>query len=181
MSKAKTPRWAWAITGSGHYIKETFALMRELEDLDLFLSKAAAEVLRMYKQEMALPKSFRVYQDRTASAAPIGQFYYGVYHTVVVAPATSNAVAKFVYGLSDDLVSNVFAHGGKTRVPVIVFACDTAPELLTEAPKGMVKVYPRAIDLENREKLGLFAGVKAVDTPSELAQALARRRAELSP
>jgi flavoprotein len=179
MSVHKSPRWAWAITGSGHYIKETFALVRELEDLDLFLSKAAAEVLRMYKQELALPKSARVFQDKTASAAPIGQFYYGVYHTVVVAPATSNAVAKFVYGISDDLVSNVFAHGGKCRVPVIVFACDTAPELLTEAPKGMVKVYPRPIDLENRDKLGRFAGATAVDTPAELAEAIARRRAEL--
>ncbi len=180
MSNPKIPRWAWAITGSGHYIKETFSLVRDLPDLDLFLSKAAAEVLRMYKQELNLPKTCRVFQDKTASAAPIGQFYYGVYHTVVVAPATSNAVAKFVYGVSDDLVSNVFAHGGKTRVPIIVFACDTAPELLTEAPKGMVKVYPRPIDLENRDKLGRFEGVTAVDSPSELAEALARRRADLA-
>jgi len=179
MSDLQTPRWAWAITGSGHYIKETFALVRELPDLDLFLSKAAAEVLRMYKQELALPKSARVFHDKTASAAPIGAFYYGHYHTVVVAPATSNAVAKFVCGISDDLVSNVFAHGGKTRVPIVVFACDTAPELLTEAPKGMVKVYPRPIDLENRDKLGRFAGVTTVDTPTELAQALARRKAEI--
>jgi flavoprotein len=179
MSHLQTPRWAWAITGSGHYIKETFALVRELPDLDLFLSKAAAEVLRMYKQELELPKSARVFHDKTASAAPIGAFYYGHYHTVVVAPATSNAVAKFVCGISDDLVSNVFAHGGKTRVPIVVFACDTAPELLTEAPKGMVKVYPRPIDLENREKLGRFAGVTTVDTPAELSQALARRQAEL--
>jgi dihydromethanopterin reductase (acceptor) len=180
MSKPKTPRWAWAITGSGHYIKETFSLVRDLPDLDLFLSKAAAEVLRMYKQELKLPKTCRVYQDRTASAAPIGQFYYGVYHTVIVAPATSNAVAKFVYGVSDDLVSNVFAHGGKTRVPIIVFACDTAPELLSEAPKGMVKVYPRPIDLENRDRLARFAGVTAVDSPAELAGAIAQRRADLA-
>jgi flavoprotein len=180
MSKPKTPRWAWAITGSGHYIKETFSLLRDLPDVDLFLSKAAAEVLRMYKQELNLPETCRIFHDRTASAAPIGQFYYGVYHTVVVAPATSNAVAKFVYGISDDLVSNVFAHGGKTRVPIIVFACDTAPELLTEAPKGMVKVYPRPIDLENRAKLGHFEGVTPVDSPSELAEALARRRADLA-
>ena len=175
----KSPRWAWAITGSGHYIKETFALVRELEPLDLFLSKAAAEVLRMYKQDMSLPKSSRIFHDRTASSAPIGQFYYGFYHSVIVAPATSNAVAKFVYGISDDLVSNVFAHGGKTRVPIIVFACDTAPELLTEAPKGLVNVYPRPIDLENRERLGHFAGVKAVDSVKDLSDAIANRRAEL--
>jgi flavoprotein len=43
----------------------------------------------------------------------------------------------------------------------------------------MVKVYPRPIDLENRDKLGRFAGVTAVDTPAELGETLARRRAEL--
>ena len=179
MTKHKTPRWGWALTGSGHFLKECLALVLELEDVDLFLSNAAAEVLRMYKQQLALPSSTRIFHDRTASAAPVGQFYYGVYHSLVVAPATSNAVAKFVYGISDDLVSNVFAQAGKCRVPAIVFACDTAPELETEAPKGMVKVYPRPIDLENRERLGRFAGATTVDSVAELSDAIARRRAEI--
>ena len=180
MTKHKTPRWGWALTGSGHFLKESLALVRDLVDVDLFLSRAAAEVLRMYKQELALPRSIRTYRDTTASAFPVGQFYYGVYHTLIVAPATSNAVAKFVCGISDDLVSNVFAQGGKCRVPVIVFACDTAPELLTEAPKGMVKVYPRPIDLENRQRLGRFAGATTVDSIVELREAIARRRVEIS-
>ena len=180
MTKYRTPRWGWALTGSGHFLKESLTLVRDLEDVDLFLSRAADEVLRMYKQELALPRTTRTYRDTTASAFPVGQFYYGVYHTLIVAPATSNAVAKFVYGISDDLVSNVFAQGGKCRVPVIVFACDTAPELLTEAPKGMVKVYPRPIDLENRERLGRFAGATTVDSIDELRDAIARRRTELA-
>jgi len=179
MTKYETPRWGWALTGSGHFLKETLAFIRELERVDLFLSKAAAEVLRMYKQELALPRSTRVYRDTSASAVPVGQFYYGVYHTLIVAPATSNAVAKFVCGISDDLVSNVFAQSGKCRVPSIVFACDTAPELVTEAPKGMVKVYPRPIDLENRERLGRFAGATTVDSVAELREAITRRRGEI--
>ena len=156
MTKRQTPRWGWALTGSGHFLKESLALIRELEHVDLFLSKAGAEVLRMYKQELELPRSVRIYRDTSASSVTVGQFYYGVYHTLIVAPATSNAVAKFVYGISDDFITNVFAQAGKCRVPAIVFACDTAPELETEAPKGMVKVYPRPIDLENRERLGAF-------------------------
>ena len=180
MTTYKKPRWGWALTGSGHFLKESLALIRDLEDVDLFLSKAASEVLRMYKQELNLQRSIRIYRDTTASAFPVGQFYYGVYHTLIVAPATSNAVAKFVYGISDDLVSNVFAQGGKCRVPVIVFACDTAPELITEAPKGMVKVYPRPIDLENRERLGRFAGATTVDSIAELRAAIARRSGELA-
>jgi dihydromethanopterin reductase (acceptor) len=179
MTRFKTPRWGWALTGSGHFLKESLALVRELEHVDLFLSKAGAEVLRMYGQELALPRSIRVYRDAASSAPQVGNFYYGVYHTLVVAPATSNAVAKFVVGISDDLVTNVFAQGGKCRVPAIVFACDTAPELLTEAPKGMVTVYPRPIDLENRERLGRFAGATTVDSIAELRAAIARRRAEI--
>src|SRR5207245_5258819 len=114
-----------------------------------FVSKAAAEVIRMYKSR--LPADIRIFRDTTASAAPVGLFYEGVYHTLVVAPATSNTVAKFVYGISDNLATNVFAQAGKCRVPIIVFACDTAPELLTRSRDGMVKVFPRRIDLENVE------------------------------
>ena len=152
-----------------------------LEDVDLFVSKAAAEVVRMYKQELRLPKSARIFRDTTASAAPVGAFYYGVYHTLVLAPATSNTVAKCVYGISDNLATNVFAQAGKCRVPAIVFACDTAPELETEAPKGMVKVFPRRIDLDNTERLKSFEATDVVETLGGLEQALARRKRELAP
>ena len=171
-------RWAWAITGSGHYLDETIEVLTQLKSLDLFLSKAAAEVLRMYKKTITLHESCRIYYDKTASAVPIGAFYKDVYHSVVVAPATSNIVAKFVYGISDDLVSNVFAHGGKTRVPIFVFACDTAPELLTRAPSGIVRVFPRPIDLANRTTLGDFPGVTVVDTVSELRNIIDSRQAQ---
>jgi dihydromethanopterin reductase (acceptor) len=181
MAKVKTPRWGWALTGSGHFFKECLAMIRGLDDVDLFVSKAAAEVVRMYKQDFTLPKNARIFRDTTASAAPVGLFYYGVYHTLVLAPATSNTVAKCVYGISDNLATNVFAQAGKCRVPAIVFACDTAPELETEAPKGMVKVYPRRIDLENTERLKAFEATNVVETLDELEQALARRRGELAP
>ncbi|HTZ68437.1 MAG TPA: flavoprotein [Roseiarcus sp.] len=180
MIKRQTPRWGWALTGSGHFLKESLGLIREIEHVDIFLSKAGSEVLRMYKQELALPASVRIYRDTSASSAPVGQFYYGVYHTLIVAPATSNAVAKFVTGISDDLITNVFAQAGKCRVPTIVFACDTAPELETEAPKGTVKVYPRPIDLENRERLGGFVGVTTVDSIAELNEAIAQRRSKVA-
>jgi flavoprotein len=98
----------------------------------------------------------------------------------VVAPATSNTVAKCVFGISDSLVTNVFAQAGKCRVPTIVFACDTAPELETEAPKGMVKVFPRRIDLENTERLKAFESTDVVETLHALGSALTRRRSELA-
>ena len=179
MAKVKTPRWGWALTGSGHFFKESLDMIRGLEDVDLFVSRAAAEVVRMYRQDLSLPKGARIFRDTTASAAPVGLFYYGVYHTLVVAPATSNTVAKCVFGISDNLATNVFAQAGKCRVPSIVFACDTAPELETEAPKGMVKVYPRRIDLENTERLKAFEATSVVEALAELEAALAQRKREL--
>src|SRR5439155_24095224 len=70
--KVRTPRLAWALTGSGHFVTETLALMRRAADLDLFVSKAASEVVRMYRDDMdRLPKSARIFKDTTASAAPV--------------------------------------------------------------------------------------------------------------
>jgi len=181
MAKVKTPRWGWALTGSGHFFKECLDLIRGLGEVDLFVSRAADEVVRMYKQELRLPKTARIFRDTTASSAPVGYFYYGVYHTLVVAPATSNTVAKCVFGISDTLATNVFAQAGKCQVPAIVFACDTAPELETEAPKGMVKVYPRRIDLENTQRLKTFDATDVVETLAELEQVLERRKRELDP
>lgn len=177
----RTPRLAWAITGSGHHVTESLALMEEIEDLDVFVTKAAAEVVRMYRDDMArLPEGARIIKDTTASAAPIGLFYHGVYHTLVVGPATSNTVAKCVYGISDTLATNAFAQAGKCRVPIIVFACDTAPEMQTRAPSGMVTVYPRKVDLDNVERLREFEDTTVVETVEELDGALRARMQCLS-
>jgi dihydromethanopterin reductase (acceptor) len=176
MPRQRPPRWAWAITGSGHFFTETLEIVRTLGDVDLFVSRAAAEVVRMYKTDLNLPKGCQVYRDTTASAAPVAMFYHGVYHTVVVAPATSNTVAKCVVGISDTLVTNVFAQAGKCRVPAIVFACDSAPEMDTEAPEGTVKVYPRPIDLQNTQRLATFERTDVVVTLTALEAAIAERR-----
>jgi len=178
MSRVPEPRLAWALTGSGHHFTECLALMQGIPDLDLFVTKAAAEVVRMYKQDLqALPKGTRIFKDTTASAAPVGLFYHGVYHTLVLAPATSNTVAKCVAGISDTLATNVYAQAGKCRVPSIVFACDTAPEMETMAPDGLVKVFPRRIDLENVERLKGFEATEVVETLPELERALQARLA----
>lgn len=171
-----TPRLGWALTGSGHYFVECLSLMRRVPHLDIFVTKAAAEVIRMYKKEFELlPEDTRIFKDTTASAAPVGNFYKGQYHTLIVAPATSNTVAKAVYGISDTLATNVFAQAGKCRVPSIVFACDTAPEMDTEAPSGWVKVYPRKIDLENTERLKDFEYCAVVESLADLERAMLER------
>lgn len=178
----RTPRLAWALTGSGHFFTECLELMEDIPELDLFVTRAAAEVVKLYRHRLErLPAGVKVIKDTTASAAPVGQFYHGVYHTLVVAPATSNTIAKCVYGISDTLATNVYAQAGKCRVPAIVFACDTAPEMDTMAPDGMVKVYPRCIDLENVERLKTFEATTVVESLDALRQALNQRLAAVAP
>ena len=153
----KKKRWAWVLTGSGHFFNETIDLINEIRDVDIFISKAAEEVLVMYKKKGNISNKIKIFRDNSASSATVGKFYNNHYHTLVMGPASSNTVAKCVYGISDSLASNVFAQAGKCRVYCIYFPCDTAPELKTLSPKGIVDVYPRKIDLENVEKLKLFS------------------------
>ncbi len=172
-NNSDSPRVAWALTGSGHYLRECLELLDELQGVDLFLSAAAAEILTMYGYDLgALRQNRRVFRDTTASSVPVGLFYSGNYHTVVIAPATSNTVAKCVYGISDSLITNIFAQAGKCGVPSIVFACDTEPELESEAPRSIVNVYPRSIDLENVERLRQFEATRVVSDMAQLRDAV---------
>lgn len=176
MERPDRPRLAWGLTGSGHFLRECLALANEFPDVDLFLSRAGEEVLHMYGHPLTgLREGFRIFRDNTASAAPVGLFYHGHYHTVVIAPATSNTVAKCVAGISDTLPSNIFAQAGKCRIPSIVFACDTAPQMETESPGEWVTVYPRPVDLENTRRLEAFDRVSVVETFEALRMAIERR------
>ncbi len=175
MKKKKIHKWAWVLTGSGHFFNESIELINSLKDIDLFVSKAAEEVLVMYKKKGLISKNIKIYKDNTASAVPVGQFYRGIYHTLVMAPTSSNTVAKCVVGISDNLATNVFAQSGKCKVECIFFPCDTAPELKTLSPKGFVDVYPRKIDLENVKKLKKFERTKVVINFDDLKQEVKSR------
>ena len=64
MASIKTPRFAWALTGSGHYFTECLQLMARIPDLDLFVTRAGDEVVRMYRKSLAgLPRSTRLDTD----------------------------------------------------------------------------------------------------------------------
>jgi len=174
-------RLAWAITGSGHYLRESLTILQTLKNTDIFLSRAAAEIILQYGFQAQLEATgHKIYQDKTASSVPVELFYEGKYHTLVISPATSNTIAKMAYGFSDSLVSNLFAQAGKTRVASIVFACDTSPELESEAPRdNIVKVYPRKIDLENVAKLADFEATQVVADIAALTNAIHVRLNEI--
>lgn len=159
---------AWCITGAGHLLKESVEVMARLESVDLFVSDAGVEILALYKVR---PPVNRV-KDRTASTVACRGFYSGVYDLLVIAPATSNSVAKFVSGISDNLITTLFAQAGKAEVPVVVLPTDVEEYLDTMGVTKPLKVRPRPIDMENVKKLSDFPGVKVVKTAEELTKAL---------
>ncbi len=185
MGIAKRSRFAWCLTGSGHFLEESIALAQRLPSLDLFLSDAAEEVLPIYgiKLDELRPRfapGFRLVRDKTASAVPVGMLYEDIYHTVVIAPATSNTVAKCVVGISDTLPTNMFAQAGKLGIPGIVYACDTEPVVITRAPHDWVTLHPRGIEFANVERLRAIDFARVVASVPELESALEARLAELS-
>ncbi|HAU06708.1 MAG TPA: flavoprotein [Gammaproteobacteria bacterium] len=178
--KPHHPRLAWAITGSGHYLEECIDMMQQFDDIDLFFSQAGEEVVRMYGHDpKRLVGKGRIYRDRGASSPPVGLFYRGDYHTLVIAPTTSNTVAKMGLGISDTLVTNIYAQAGKCRIPSLVLACDTAPEMETPAPDRVVKVWPRSIDLEHTETLSKAPLTSVVINPAQLKEQLVKRLTDL--
>ncbi len=168
-------RIAWAITGAGHLLAECADRLLCYERVDIFLSRAAEEVTRMYHLQDRLHRpGARIRRETLASSPAVAGFANGLYLVLVVAPATSNSVAKFVYGISDSLVSNLFAQAGKSHVPIIVLPTDFLPEVDSPGPHGdLIKVYPRPIDLENTDKLRHFSGVTVATSIEEMARCLA--------
>lgn len=126
---------AWCFTGAGHLLEESVERVEELveeHDVTVFLSGAAAEVLRMYglesRLEAAVDGSYLNELLREGDAGEAysksGRFGLGKYDALVVSPCTSNTLAKMAHGISDSLVTNCFAQAGKSRVPSFVVPVD---------------------------------------------------------
>ena len=169
-------RLAWAMTGAGHLLVDCAEVLAGLPAVDLYLSRAAEDVVRMYGlEERLVPAARRLYREsRARSSAPqVARFSRGDYDCLVVAPATGNSTAKFAWGIADSLVSNLFAQAGKSRVPIVVLPTDVAPEIDSPGPRGgLVKVFPRPVDLEAVGRLCSFPGVSVVRTLDELRRVL---------
>ncbi len=138
--------------------------------IEVYVSSAAWEVLSMYRLQNRLDEYATCIVKEAGHSFPCtGKFYEGRYSALVISPATGNTVSKCALGIADSLVSNLFAQGGKSRVPICVLPTDTSPEAISITPNGeSVRVYPRGIDLQQTKKLSRIKGVTVVSTPEEV-------------
>ncbi len=130
-------RIGWAFTGAGHLLSESVEVLEELaktNDITVFMSNAAEEVLTMYglyERVAAVTggryKELAKESDQRYSYPISGRFSLGKYDMLIISPTTSNTVAKIVHGISDTLVTNTVSQAGKGGVKTIVIPVDLKP------------------------------------------------------
>lgn len=171
------PRIAWGITGAGHFLSSCVEILCALNKTDVFLSKAAKEVLSAYSLYEKIKNAKHIlFHDENASCPPVTRLYRDKYDLVVLAPVTANSIAKMAHGIADNLITNLFAHGGKCQIPIILLPCDAAIEIKSFTPQGdEVSVHLRQIDRENLERLAEWDGVRIVHDPQQLKSCIEQR------
>ena len=116
-------------------IKESYGVK-----ITTYMSKAGEEVARMYGildriNEISPGGHYEeIITENVAGASCTysGRFMLGRYRLLAIAPATSNTVAKIVYGISDTVITTIASQALKGGVPVIILPSDIAEE--TEVP-----------------------------------------------
>jgi archaeoflavoprotein AfpA len=166
---------AWGLTGSGDKFSETYKVMRGIKDkygdkltIHVYLSKAAQLVAKYYKLEEEL-KGFDRYNVEVDANTPFlsGMLQSGRYDLLVIAPATSNTVAKIVVGVSDTLLTNAAVQGVKGFIDVHIMPVDFREGILTTIiPSGKeLKLRVRKEDADNVRRLEKMEGFFVFENP----------------
>jgi archaeoflavoprotein AfpA len=176
----KTKRVAWGITGSGDRLIETIETMKQIKKsypdirITVYLSKAGDQVVRFYNLFRELKDNFDKNRVEVNSNIPTlaVQLQSGKIEFLLIAPATSNTVAKLANGISDTLLTNSAIMSLKSFIPVYVMPCDYKEgTTVTQLPDGSkMKIRVRKEDAEQTRKLAAMDGINIVETPEEIIQ-----------
>ena len=172
-------RVAWGITGSGDKLRETFDVMSDIHgaygdelEVEAFLSRAGEQVAKYYKLMDGLRELFeRVWVERDANAPFLaGRLQLGEFKFLLIAPATSNTVAKLCHGISDTMITNGAIQALKASVPVYVMPTDYHEgTTVTKLPDGReLTLRVRKEDAKNTKKLRAMEGVHVFEKPEDI-------------
>jgi len=170
---------AWGITGSGDRIEETVEVMKEIQkkyndvlDVRVFVSKAGEQVIKYYKLFNDLEKNFdKVWVEINANSPFLaGQLQVRRYEFLLLAPTTSNTVAKISLGLADTLLSNAAIMAQKAFVPTFIMPCDYKPGIITTIlPDGSeMRLRIRKEDAQHVERLRQMEDITVIETPQDI-------------
>jgi archaeoflavoprotein AfpA len=179
IDKAKRRKIAWGITGSGDKLPQIVELMTELRhqydarvDIRVYISKAGDQVVKYYKLFNDLEANFdKIWVEANANAPFLaGQLQVGRYEFLLIAPATSNTVAKISLGLADTLLTNAAIMGQKAFVPVYILPCDLVEGIVTtKLPDGRdFKLRIRKEDADHVRRLEQMEGLTVLHDMAEI-------------
>ena len=174
-------RVAWGITGSGDRLKKTVTVMKQIckeyeneVRITVYLSKAGSQVVRFYNLFSGLKNVFPKIREEVNSNIPslALQLQSDKIDFLLIAPATSNTVAKISTGIADTLLTNAAIMALKAFIPVYVMPCDYQEgTTVTQLPDGTnMKIRIRKEDVAHTKKLAEMDGVTILETPKEIPQ-----------
>jgi len=172
---------AWGITGSGHRLTETVEIMKKIReqyqqivDITVYLSKAGYQVAKHYHLIAFLRESFKRIRVEIDSNTPFlaGALQLGTFDFFLIAPTTSNTVAKIAMGIADSLLSNSAIMALKAFVPLYIQPSDYEEGVaVTKLPSGRdLRLRMRREDVAHVKKLATMDGVSVLEEPEEIYQ-----------
>jgi archaeoflavoprotein AfpA len=176
-NKVKKRKVAWGITGAGDKIAEILEVMVDLKrqsedvvEIEVFLSKAAETVLKFYRLEDELKRNFSKVTVEVNSNSPFLAAWLQMrkYEFLLIAPASSNTVAKIANSIGDTLLTNAAIMSLKAFVPVYILPTDYKESTVyTKLPNGKemkLRVRKEEADLvrrlERMEDVHVYADVQ---------------------
>jgi archaeoflavoprotein AfpA len=182
LAKAEKKRKvAWGITGSGDRLSETIGIMKDLKieyqdavDVRVYISKAGEQVVKWYRLYDQLKQNFEKIWVELNSNSPFlaGDLELGKFEFLLIAPATSNTVAKIAAGITDTLLCNSAIMALKTCVPVYIMPSDYREgTVVTRLPNGKdLKLRVRKEDAENTRKVSRMESVFVLEKPEDIRE-----------
>jgi archaeoflavoprotein AfpA len=177
--EGKKKKVAWGVTGSGEKLPETFTLLKELKEtyeneikIRVYLSKAGEQVTKWYRLYEPLKKSFDRVSVEFGPNSPFlaGELQLGKFEFLLIAPATSNTVAKIATGIGDTLLCNSAIMALKAFVPVYIMPSDLKEgNAVTKLPDGRnLNLRIRKEDAQNARKLDGMDGICTLNKPENI-------------
>jgi archaeoflavoprotein AfpA len=179
--EVKKRKVAWGITGAGDKIAEFIKVMKEIQkeyvekvEVQVFISKAADLVLKYYRLEDDVKQSFANVRIELNSNAPFLAAWMQMrkYEFLLIAPATSNTVAKIANGIGDTMLTNATIMSLKAFVPVYVAPTDYREgTVYTKLPNGKeMKLRVRKEEVAQVEKLRQMEDVFVLEGPQKIRE-----------
>ncbi len=179
--KVKKIKVAWGITGAGDKIAEIVEVMKELKkqsedvvDIDVYISKAADTMLKFYRLDEDVKKSFgKVMVEVNANSPFLAAWMQsGKYEFLLIAPCSSNSVAKIVNGISDTMLTNAAIMSLKAFKPVYILPTDYRESIVyTKLPNGKeMKLRVRKEEAEQVRKLEKTEDVHVLENLQKLRE-----------